>query len=77
MIHSLIIDGHRLNRDEIENLIYKAALGKTDEYIARAYYLDGLQHGEIAADLGDVLNKNIDRSTVSRRLKRIKSILNV
>lgn len=50
-------------------LVERAALGKTDREIARMYYLDEWTQMDIAAELC------MERSAVSRRLPRIRRII--
>lgn len=60
---SCILDG--LLRSELERAIYETALGRADDVIARRYLVEKVPQIDIAAELG------YERSTVSRRLKRI------
>lgn len=59
----------RLSLDERRERVRRAPLGKTDRKIAAMYYLDEYTQIDIAAAV------NMDRSAVSRRLPRIRSII--
>lgn len=50
-------------------IVNNAPLGKTDRKIAALYFLDELPQVEVAIEV------HMDRSAVSRRLPRIRSIL--
>lgn len=58
-----------MTRDQIERLIHEANLGREDSELARLYLIEGLPQIDIAAEIP------MDRSTVSRRMKRIMARL--
>lgn len=58
-----------LTRKEREKTVKEAALNKTDRDIARMYYINEIPQVDIAESV------HMDRSTVSRRLPRIRRIL--
>lgn len=55
-----------LTRSEWDNLIYEANLGKEDAEVARRYFIDKECQIDIAID------KDTDRTQISRRLKRTR-----
>lgn len=54
-----------LTRSAWEHLIYEANLGAEDTEVARMYFIDHRCQIDIAID------KDTDRTTISRRLKRV------
>ena len=54
-----------LTPNQLDNLIHDSNLGLADTHIAQRAMIDQLMHIDIAVEMG------IDRSTVSRRLRKL------
>lgn len=65
------IDGLNLSRSEMEILIYEANLSEEDTFIAQRRYISGIPNIEIAGEMSDKFGREINRKTVSARLRII------